>query len=196
MITEGNRKEDYNKLVNKKINDVENIVKEAENIINNDLLTQKNKFYDNLCKKKMKNDVRKSPTPLNIKRKTVMFPVNESPSNIYEFENKIKMTTNQPNSERLNKRIPTILKVYSNNNKKHSISDTFDDYFKKFHYLYFHTFSEKKCIEVIEKINENYKEKLECFIYFEDQIKELELLTTGDSGNSFLTKIIMNKNRL
>jgi hypothetical protein len=48
----------------------------------------------------------------------------------------------------------------------------------------------------MEKINENYKEKLECFIFFEDQIKELELLTTGDSGNPFLMKIIMSRSRL
>jgi hypothetical protein len=196
LIVEGKKKEEYNKLVNNKLNEVENNIKEAEKIITKDLSIQKNKFNENLYKKRMRKDMQISPSPINIKRKTIIFPVNDSPSLIFDIEHKCRKSTGQPNSERLIKRLPSLFKTHSYTNKKHSISEMFDDYFKKFHYLYFHTFSEKQCIEVMEKINENYKEKLECFIFFEDQIKELELLTTGDTGNPVLIKIIMSRSRL
>ena len=56
-------------------------------------------------------------------------------------------------------------------------------YFKKFHFIYFQTFCETLCSDVIKHIGEFHKNKLNVYFSFEDQIKELELLTTGDTGN-------------
>lgn len=151
--------------------------------MHSDLILQKRKFNENMLMKKYGNDIKISPSPLNLKRKTVIFPVNESPSLLFDIDNRMRRSLVQPNSDRQNKRKINLLKSFSIPNKKQSISDIFEEYFKKFHYLYFHIFCEKQCIDIMEKINENYKEKLECFIFFEDQIKELALLTTGDSGH-------------
>ena len=77
----------------------------------------------------------------------------------------------------------SLMKSISANKNNIDFTEIFDNYFKKFHFLYFQTCAEKICASTISNSNKSYKEKLESYIHFEDQIKELELLTTGDSEN-------------
>ena len=101
---------------------------------------------------------------------------------ITNLEDRRRSSSNQNKSYEVLKRNEIILKCPESKNTR-SISEIFEEYFKKFHFIYFQTFCETLCSDVIKHIGEFHKNKLNVYFSFEDQIKELELLTTGDTGN-------------
>jgi hypothetical protein len=159
---------------------------EAIATVESELKFQRKRFHERRSSKMLEYNKKLSPAPEN-KRKTILFNTSiELPPSIEFQSRRGRSTSIVSNSEKVIKRKNVLLKTMSNFTKKHSVSDIFNDYFKKFHFLFFQNFCEIQCNEAMTKISENHKKKLNNYIYYEDQIKELELILTGDGGRFLL----------
>ena len=164
-----------------KIKDAEENFKKAYKIIESDLKFQKNIFNEIRRGRRLRST---SGLSSDNKLKTI----HSSHELINYFDERItkrgKSCLIQNNSEKIMRRQTLFSKNLASQSKR-GISNVFDEYFKKFHFIYFQTFCEKLCSDAIKNIGEYHKNKLDSYFSFEDQIKELELLTTGDAGSIF-----------
>lgn len=160
-------------IVDKKIKDSNSNFIKGQEIIESDIKFQ-NKLFNEMRRR------RKLRSNSNISRQ--MPKTNTILEQITNLEDRRRSSSNQNKSYEVLKRNEIILKCPESKNTR-SISEIFEEYFKKFHFIYFQTFCETLCSDVIKHIGEFHKNKLNVYFSFEDQIKELELLTTGDTGN-------------
>ena len=152
---------EYNILIANKKKEMEESIKNAEELIESDMKLQKRRFQERRSGKRI--DYCKKNTPaLDNKRKTIFNFNAELLMNLEIDKKNCNGKSNSiiiSNSEKAIKRKNILLKTLSNPNKKLTISDIFDQYFKKFHFLFFQTFCEKQISNSMKKYEEIYKKK-------------------------------------
>ena len=180
---------DYEYYIKSKIKELEINCINAKRTIQKQLKDQQNAYKDEIWKiKEVKFAC--SPDKMRISKKNDCMDIDSLNNEEY-----IRGKNNSFHSKTVkvlkSKRV-SMTSFCSNNNKNIDFTGIFENYFKKFHFFYFQSYAEKNCFNTIQNANENYKDKLQSYIYFEDQIKELELLTTGDTENIEQKLIIEN----
>jgi len=167
---------DYNTYISNKIKEFNNGCSIARRIIEDDMKTQHKTIKDKIRKY---SDLPNKASPKH-KRMSVMTDLIEN-----SFSPSGRRNSTHFYSEKIEKKKRKLMKMPSITVKKHqkTFTEIFEEFFKKFRYLYFQLNAEPICNEVMNNYDHYYKEKLTSFLEFEDQIKELMLMTTGDQDN-------------
>jgi len=168
---------DYNTYINNKIKEFNAGLVNARSIFENDLKTQHKSVKEHI-RKHHEVDI-KMKSPRN-KRMSVMTDLIAN-----TFYQSGRRNSSHFYSEKVEKKKRQLMKMPSINSKKNqkTFREIFEEFFKKFHFLFFQINAESMCNEVMNNYNEYYKDKLTNFLIYEDQIKELILMTTGDQDN-------------
>ncbi len=82
--------------------------------------------------------------------------------------------------------LKTQSKLLQYKRKSLSVNEIFEDFTNKFHYIFFQNLCEKFFKNSVTLLNENYIQKKEKYFKYEDQIKELKIMS-ADSGKVLLT---------
>lgn len=166
-------------IISNKKEELEKLCQEAIDTVETDLKFQRKRFIERRNIKRRDYAFKATPSPE--KRKTIFNPADIVLPDNFEISLRGRSGT-VSKQDREDLKSKKVLAKSSSFIKKHPISNVFSDYFKKFHYLFFQTFCEKQINEALFAINNVYKKKIENYIFYEDQIKELELIMSGDGG--------------
>lgn len=82
--------------------------------------------------------------------------------------------------------LKTQSKLLQYKRKSLSVNEIFEDFTNKFHYIFFQTLCDNFFKNSVTLLNENYIQKKEKYFKYEDQIKELKIMS-ADSGKLLLT---------